>query len=298
MGFLPIKLVCISTSFYLLIFLIDYTLYLKAQRSPLPADILKSPDSSPKLVKHHYLRRCPSFASPFFDFIEKTCAEVQDSVDIFNKKRTGVVIGSANSGNEFLFEQFKAFHKDGLKKISPLFIPYSIHNSVASQLAIHFGFHGVSSGVNCAETSGLEALADAVQYIEQGVVDSVFCGAGETFGEDDSRQPEASCLLVSKYHFGFLKQYKIKSRSLGYGWLSPEEALDEFCRKFGILPTEQLKTFIAKPLSTLDDGEPKDFSSLSPTMYLCNQLEKNEAVKIITVSSESHVHFLEVYQVG
>lgn len=211
-----------------------------------------------------------------------------------DSNRTGIILGSSLSGNDFLLEQFIKFKEKGAKRISPLFIPKTLHNSAASYLAIAFGFQGVSSGVNCMETSGVESISESINYMLAGQCDTMFCGGGENSLKEKG-SAKGVLIKLSLKESELSKRVRIKTCSLGYGWLNAQDSLGAFVRdhelklsnKTIVFGHEHLKVDL--PFSVVQDG-----SCLPPLEKIHDHYLESENLTMLTVSSESHVHFLEI----
>lgn len=93
--------------------------------------------------------------------------------------RCGVLVSSGIGGlGTIQSEDTKGMEK-GYDRISPFFIPMSISNMAAGQIAIAFGFHGMCSCVVTACASGTNAIGDGFHYIRDGYADVMICGGSE-----------------------------------------------------------------------------------------------------------------------
>lgn len=93
--------------------------------------------------------------------------------------RCGIIVSSGIGGlGTIQSEDTKGMEK-GYDRISPFFIPMSISNMAAGQIAIAFGFHGMCSCVVTACASGTNAIGDGFHYIRDGYADIMICGGSE-----------------------------------------------------------------------------------------------------------------------
>lgn len=93
--------------------------------------------------------------------------------------RCGVIVSSGIGGlGTIQAEDAKGIEK-GYDRISPFFIPMSISNMAAGQIAIAFGFHGMCSCIVTACASGTNAIGDGFHYIRDGYADVMICGGSE-----------------------------------------------------------------------------------------------------------------------
>lgn len=102
-----------------------------------------------------------------------------------NANRIGAAIGSGIGGLTSIEENHSKMLNAGPRRISPFFVPGSIINMVAGQLAIRFGMKGPNFSVVSACTTGTHNIGMAAQQIELGHADVMLAGGAE----------KASCAL-------------------------------------------------------------------------------------------------------
>jgi 3-oxoacyl-[acyl-carrier-protein] synthase II len=96
-----------------------------------------------------------------------------------NAERTGVYIGSGIGGLPSIERQHRSFLENGVRRISPFFIPGIIVNMASGQVAIRFGAKGPNSAVCTACTTGTHAIGDAFRLIQHGQADVMVAGGTE-----------------------------------------------------------------------------------------------------------------------
>ena len=97
-----------------------------------------------------------------------------------NADRCGVLVSSGIGGLETIAAEHKRGMERGFEKVSPLFIPMSISNMAAGQIAIAQGFKGMCSCVVTACAGGTNAVGDAFHYIRDGYSEVMLCGGAES----------------------------------------------------------------------------------------------------------------------
>ena len=102
------------------------------------------------------------------------------SIDATNADRVGVYIGSGIGGLPSIERQHRLFLEQGVRKISPFFIPGLIVNLAAGQVSIRLGAKGPNSAVATACTTGTHAIGDAFRLIQHGYADAMFAGGTES----------------------------------------------------------------------------------------------------------------------
>ena len=93
--------------------------------------------------------------------------------------RIGVIVSSGIGGiSTTESEQTRCLQK-GFDKASPFYIPSSIANMAAGQIAIAFGFKGMCTCPVTACAGGSNAVGDAFRHIRDGYAEVMLCGGAE-----------------------------------------------------------------------------------------------------------------------
>lgn len=93
--------------------------------------------------------------------------------------KTGVLISSGIGGLSVIEEEHDRGKEKGFERVSPLFIPLTISNMAAGNIAIRFGFQGMCSCTVTACAGGNNAIGDAFHRIRDGYEDVMVCGGTE-----------------------------------------------------------------------------------------------------------------------
>ena len=93
--------------------------------------------------------------------------------------RVGIFVSSGIGGLRTIEEQCKNNFEKGNKRISPLFIPNSIVNMPAGNVAIEFGFKGESISVVTACASSTHSIGEAYKTLLLGEEDVILAGGTE-----------------------------------------------------------------------------------------------------------------------
>ncbi len=138
------------------------------------------------------LRRMARFSQFAVVAGREAIADAQLTVDADNAERVGVVVNAAVAG----FDTIETVTRDLLlsEPIAPsaYFVPSSLTNMPACEIAIDIGAHGPVNASALACASGLYALLDARRMILSGEADVVICG-----GTDAAITPAMFAGLVS-----------------------------------------------------------------------------------------------------
>lgn len=94
-------------------------------------------------------------------------------------ERCGVIFSSGIGGMEVTEKNYQTGERRGFDKISPFYIPMTIANMGAGNIAIRFGFKGICTCVVTACASGNNAVGDSFHYIRDGYADVMICGGSE-----------------------------------------------------------------------------------------------------------------------
>lgn len=93
--------------------------------------------------------------------------------------RCGTIISSGIGGLKTTEAEHTRGENRGFEKISPFYIPMSIPNMAAGQIAIETGFKGVCTCIVTACASGNNAIGEAFHNIRDGYSDVILCGGAE-----------------------------------------------------------------------------------------------------------------------
>ncbi|MDR0847199.1 MAG: beta-ketoacyl-ACP synthase II [Lactobacillales bacterium] len=96
-----------------------------------------------------------------------------------NEDRVGVIVSSGIGGLQTIQEQVTKMNDRGLSRVAPLFVPISIVNMVAGNVALRLGAKGVCTTVVTACASGTNSIGDAFRDIKHGYSDVIFAGGAE-----------------------------------------------------------------------------------------------------------------------
>ncbi len=93
--------------------------------------------------------------------------------------RVGIFVSSGIGGLNTIQEQCEINFQKGNNRVSPMFIPMSIANMAAGNVAIEFGFKGESVSLVTACSSSTHAIGEAYKTIKHGYEDVVIAGGSE-----------------------------------------------------------------------------------------------------------------------
>lgn len=96
-----------------------------------------------------------------------------------NAHRVGVAVGSGIGGLTLIEENHAKMLNQGIKKISPFYIPSTIINMVSGHLSIQYGLRGPNISIVTACTTGLHNIGHAARMIAYGDADAMLAGGSE-----------------------------------------------------------------------------------------------------------------------
>lgn len=101
------------------------------------------------------------------------------NLDEIDKDRFGVVFASGIGGMQTFAENEDVLREKGASRISPFFIPKTLINLAAGQIAIEHGARGYCTSIVTACASGTNAVGDAYHRIKFGYEDIILAGGSE-----------------------------------------------------------------------------------------------------------------------
>ena len=102
------------------------------------------------------------------------------ALEEIDRTRFGVILSSGIGGLPTIEEEHTRGQQRGFEKVSPYFVPMSIGNMAAGQIAIRFGLQGMCSCPTTACAGGTNAIGDAFHRIRDGYEDRMLCGGSES----------------------------------------------------------------------------------------------------------------------
>jgi 3-oxoacyl-[acyl-carrier-protein] synthase II len=95
------------------------------------------------------------------------------------RNRVGCIVGVGLGGIDFIEANTKTLYEKGPHRVSPYFIPGTIANMAAGQLAIRLGLRGPNYCTTSACSSGAHAIGESMHAIRRGDADVIFAGGAE-----------------------------------------------------------------------------------------------------------------------
>ena len=119
------------------------------------------------------------FCFPFMEFAalgHEMAGVTKETVD--NPDRFGVMVSSGIGGLPTIQDQVTKMNAKGPKRVSPMFVPMSIVNMVAGNIALRVGAKGICTSTVTACASGTHSIK-AFRNIKHGYADMMLAGGAE-----------------------------------------------------------------------------------------------------------------------
>ena len=96
-----------------------------------------------------------------------------------NSFRSGVMVGSGIGGLDTIYKNSAILDNQGIRKISPFFIPSSLINLLSGHISINYNLKGPNSSPVTACATGTHAIGDSFTIIKNNKADLMVCGGAE-----------------------------------------------------------------------------------------------------------------------
>ena len=96
-----------------------------------------------------------------------------------NSYRSGVMVGSGIGGLDTIYKNSAILDNQGIRKISPFFIPSSLINLLSGHISINYNLKGPNSSPVTACATGTHAIGDSYTIIKNNKADLMVCGGAE-----------------------------------------------------------------------------------------------------------------------
>ena len=93
--------------------------------------------------------------------------------------RSGVMVGSGIGGLDTIYKNSSILDNQGIRKISPFFIPSSLINLLSGHISIKYNLKGPNSSPVTACATGTHAIGDSFTIIKNNKADLIVCGGAE-----------------------------------------------------------------------------------------------------------------------
>lgn len=120
---------------------------------------------------------------PFAVYAMGAAVQAMDDSGIDMEKedasRVGVIFGSGVGGLGTMQQQVTRMNEKGASRVSPMFIPMTIGNMAAGNIAIRFGAKGINEDIVTACATATSSIGAAFRNIIHGYADVIITGGAE-----------------------------------------------------------------------------------------------------------------------
>ncbi|MEA1924080.1 MAG: beta-ketoacyl synthase chain length factor [Pseudomonadota bacterium] len=133
-----------------------------------------------KFIKGRELRRLDHFSRMA---LLGACLACENSGQMLSGERTGLIVASAYGASATTFSFLDSVIEGGDALASPTLFSNSVHNAAAAHIAKHLKITGPNLSLTQGRLSVPMALLTAAQWLAEGRVDTVLCGAVDEYCE-------------------------------------------------------------------------------------------------------------------
>ncbi|MGD9892230.1 MAG: beta-ketoacyl-ACP synthase II [Dehalococcoidia bacterium] len=101
------------------------------------------------------------------------------TADAIDPERTGVMLGNGNGGYPNIDDAMRTLVAKGGMRIDPLFMPKSLPNMAAAQIALQLGLKGYNGTISTACAAATQAVGEAAEIVRAGRADVMLAGGAE-----------------------------------------------------------------------------------------------------------------------
>jgi 3-oxoacyl-[acyl-carrier-protein] synthase II len=101
------------------------------------------------------------------------------AADSIDPERTGVMLGNGNGGYPNIEDAMRTLIARGGMRIDPLFMPKSLPNMAAAQIALQLGLKGYNGTISTACAAATQAVGEAAEIVRAGRADVMLAGGAE-----------------------------------------------------------------------------------------------------------------------
>ena len=150
------------------------------------------------VAKEHMPRKLSSEMDRFMQMAYVAAGmAIEDAGGITDPYRTGITVGTALNGIQTITETERKYSQSEFKRVGPRFLPKSLGNVCASQIAIANDIHGPSMTLNTACASGGDAITLSSLWLKAGMADVMVVVGAEAAEEPILIQSLAAAQALS-----------------------------------------------------------------------------------------------------
>ena len=143
------------------------------------AGSIKSEEINEELVSSRDQRKIDRFITLGLIAAHEAFIDSGFEVNEENSLRSGVMVGSGIGGLDTIYKNSSILDNQGIRKISPFFIPSSLINLLSGHISIKYNLKGPNSSPVTACATGTHAIGDSFTLIKNQKADLMICGGAE-----------------------------------------------------------------------------------------------------------------------
>ena len=132
-----------------------------------------------RFIERREARRMARFAQMAVAAARQAVEDAGISPASADPERTGVMLGNGNGGYPNIEEAVRTIVERGGMRMDPLFMPKSLPNMAAAQIALQLGFKGYNGTISTACAAATQAVGEAAEIVRAGRADVMLTGGAE-----------------------------------------------------------------------------------------------------------------------
>jgi 3-oxoacyl-[acyl-carrier-protein] synthase II len=132
-----------------------------------------------RFIERREARRMARFAQMAVAAARQAVEDAGIDPDNTDPERTGVMLGNGNGGYPNIEEAVRTLVAKGGMRIDPLFMPKSLPNMAAAQIALQLGIKGYNGTISTACAAATQAVGEAAEMIRAGRAEVMLAGGAE-----------------------------------------------------------------------------------------------------------------------
>ncbi len=132
-----------------------------------------------RFIERREARRMARFAQMAVAAARQAVEDAGISPASADPERTGVMLGNGNGGYPNIEEAVRTIVDRGGMRMDPLFMPKSLPNMAAAQIALQLGLKGYNGTISTACAAATQAVGEAAEIVRAGRAEVMLAGGAE-----------------------------------------------------------------------------------------------------------------------
>ena len=130
-------------------------------------------------IERREARRMARFAQMAVAAARQAVEDAGIAPENADPERTGVMLGNGNGGYPNIEEAVRTIVERGGMRMDPLFMPKSLPNMAAAQIALQLGLKGYNGTISTACAAATQAVGEAAEIVRAGRAEVMLAGGAE-----------------------------------------------------------------------------------------------------------------------